>query len=175
MTVRTTSTSGTMREALLAELAREAATTRRVLERVPEDRLSWRPHPKSMSLGTLALHVAVIPDAISELAAEPVRQAPTFTPPEATSREQILSTLDQSLTSATARLSSWDDEFLNAQWEMVNGAETLFALPRIDLLRSVMLNHWYHHRGQLVVYLRLLDIPVPSVYGPTADESAFDR
>jgi uncharacterized damage-inducible protein DinB len=164
----------TTSEALIAEVTREAATTRRVLDRVPTDQLSWTPHPKSMSLGTLALHVATIPGALADLLSAPVRPAPQFgTRPEASSREELLSALDASVAKATAQLSAWDDRDFNAEWRMVNGDQTLLALPRIDMLRSVMLNHWYHHRGELVVYLRLLDVPVPFVYGPSADESPF--
>lgn len=164
-------TTMTMSEALIAEVTREAATTRRVLERVPEGKLSWAPHPKSMSLGTLALHIAMLPGGLAEFLSEPVREIPTFTPPHATSLHQILSALDESVANATRKLSAWREDDLMAEWRMMRGADTLMALPRIDMLRSVMLNHWYHHRGQLTVYLRLLDVPVPSVYGPSADEN----
>lgn len=163
----------TLNEALIAEVTREAQATRRVLERVPEDKLSWAPHPKSMSLGTLALHVAGIPGAIADLLSEPVREVPTFTPPEARSVREVLSRLDESTARTTTRLSAWRDEDLRAEWRMVRGGDTLFALPRIDMVRAVMLNHWYHHRGQLTVYLRLLDVPLPSIYGPSADENPF--
>lgn len=162
-------------QALIAEMTREAATTRRVLERIPEDKLSWKPHPKSMSLGTLALHVAKVPAAIADLVSEPVTEAPSFTPPEATSVAEILSALEQSLARSTRRLESWRDEDLQAEWRMTSGGKTLMALPRGDMVRSVMFNHVYHHRGQLTVYLRLLNVPLPSVYGPTADESPFAR
>jgi uncharacterized damage-inducible protein DinB len=165
--------ASTMSEALIAEVTREAATTRRVLERVPEDRLTWKPHPRSMSLGRLALHVAAVPGAIAELLREPIREVPNFTPPEATSLAEILGALDRTVSTATSRLAAWTDEDLHAEWKMVKDGRTVFALPRIEMLRSVMLNHWYHHRGQLTVYLRLLDVPLPSVYGPTADESPF--
>jgi len=171
MTVTTTMT--TLNGPMLAELAREGATTRRVLERVPEEKLTWSPHPKSMSLGTLALHVAMIPGAIADLVAPPVHEVPTFTPPEGRSRDEILAALERSLSAASARLASWTDEYLNEEWKLVSGSQVIMALPRIDMLRSVMLNHWYHHRGQLLVYLRLLDVPVPFVYGPSADERPF--
>jgi uncharacterized damage-inducible protein DinB len=167
-----TTTAG-IGNALVAEVRREAETTRRVLERVPEDKLSWAPHGKSMSLGTLALHIAMVPGAIAALVSDPACEAPTFVAPEATSVGQILSALDTSIANATQKLAAWDDAFLGAEWKMTSGGATLLALPRIDMIRSVMLNHWYHHRGQLTVYLRLLDVPVPSVYGPTADENPF--
>jgi uncharacterized damage-inducible protein DinB len=162
-----------MREALLAELARETPVTRRVLERVPGERLSWKPHPKSMTLGALALHIAVLPGAVAEFISEPARELPSFDPPEATSKAQILDGLEHSIATAKARLEAWTDADLRAEWRMTREGATLFALPRVEIVRSLMLNHWYHHRGELLVYLRLLDVPVPSVYGPTADENPF--
>ena len=162
-----------MRGALLAELAREAPVTRRVLERVPEERLAWKPHPKSMSLGALALHVAIIPGGVAEFVSEPTRELPAFLAPEATSKPQILEALEQSITRATAQLGAWTEADLHAEWRMTREGATLFAQPRLDMVRSLMFNHWYHHRGELLVYLRLLDVPVPPVYGPTADENPF--
>lgn len=163
-----------MTDALVAELTEEAAATRRVLERVPEDKLSWAPHPKSMSLGVLALHVAMIPGALAELLSEPTREMPTVPRPEATSRAEILSALEESVAAASARLSAWGEEDLMAEWRLTHGGETILARPRVAVVRAVMLNHWYHHRGQVLVYLRLLDVPVPAVYGPSADENPFD-
>jgi uncharacterized damage-inducible protein DinB len=162
-----------MNDALIAELDRETKTTRRVLDRVPEEKLSWKPHWKSMSLGTLALHVAMVPGGVSEFLSDPVREAPNFAAPEATSKKQILDALEQGNAAARRRLEGWSDDFLHSEWRMTREGQTLFALPRIEMLRSVMLNHWYHHRGELLVYLRLLDVPVPSVYGPSADENPF--
>ncbi len=163
----------TMKEALLGELGTEAPVTRRVLDRVPEDRLTWKPHPKSMSLGTLALHVATVPGAVAEFLSESVREAPNFSAPEAASKMQILESFEQSINAARRQLEAWSDDDLASQWKMTRAGDTLLALPRIEMLRSVMLNHWYHHRGELLVYLRLLDIPVPAVYGPSADEDPF--
>ena len=165
------STLRTVPEALAAEVLQESKTTRKVLERVPEDKLSWRPHPKSMSVGTLALHIAVIPGRLAEYFNEPARQVPQFTPPEATSRQEILDAHDSSRESAVRRLTSWTEADLAAEFKMMHGDRTVLALPRIDAVRSIMFNHLYHHRGQLSVYLRLLDVPVPSIYGPSADES----
>jgi uncharacterized damage-inducible protein DinB len=156
-----------------AELEQEATTTRRVLERVPEDRLAWRPHPKSMSLGQLAYHVAGIPGAIADLVSVPVREVPNVPLTEATSVEEMLTLLESSVAQAAERLDGWTEEDLFAEWRMIQDGQTLLALPRIAMLRSVMLNHWYHHRGQLLIYLRLLDVSVPAVYGPTADENPF--
>jgi uncharacterized damage-inducible protein DinB len=155
---------------LIAEFTEEAAITRRVLERVPEEKLSWTPHPKSMSLGQLALHVAAIPGSTAEGFSELTGETPSFTFPEATSLSEILLALSMSEATALAKLSSWGKDDLMAEWKMMQGTETIFTAPRIKMVRSIMLNHWYHHRGQLVVYLRLLGVPVPSVYGPSADE-----
>jgi len=159
-----------MTEGLIAELAQEAATTRRVLERVPEDRLSWAPHPKSLTLGQLALHVAKIPGVLGDLLSEPVRDIPVVPRPEAASRAELLAALDASVDQATQTLSGWTTDDLLADWTMKVGGNPVLTVPRIDMVRSVMFNHVYHHRGQLTVYLRLLDIPVPSVYGDSADE-----
>jgi uncharacterized damage-inducible protein DinB len=159
---------------LIGELEQEAASTRRVLERVPENKLAWAPHPKSMTLGQLALHVAVIPGALAELLSELVREAPSFPgQPEPASLAEILLELDSSVEVAKSKLSSWGEADLMAHWKMNSGTETIIALPRVVMARSVMFNHLYHHRGQLIVYLRLLDVPVPFTYGPSADENPF--
>lgn len=162
-----------MTNALIAELEQEAATTRRVLERVPEDQLSWAPHPRSMTLGQLAYHIAVLPQAITGLVSELTAPVPNVPLPEAGSVAEVLETLEESIRVARERLSAWSEEDMRQEWRMVNGEETILAVPRGGMLRAVMLNHWYHHRGQLTVYLRLLDVSVPSVYGPTADEKVF--
>jgi uncharacterized damage-inducible protein DinB len=163
----------TLADTFIDELTREAATTRRVLERIPEDKLSWRPHAKSMSLGQIALHVAQTPGGVAELINESPRPIPQPVRAEATSRAELLSALDQSVAGATARLTAWGDQGLMTEWRLEREGQTLMALPRIGMVRAIMLNHWYHHRGQLTVYLRLLDVPVPSVYGPSADENPF--
>ncbi len=155
------------------ELRRESATTRRVLERVPDAHLGWKPHEKSMSLGQLAFHIAVLPRGITQLITELVTEVPTVPLHQPTSRDEILAALESSIAFATERLSAWTDEELAATWRMTRGGQTLLEMPRMAMFRSVMLNHWYHHRGQLTVYLRLLDVPLPSVYGPTADEMPF--
>ncbi|HZD05147.1 MAG TPA: DinB family protein [Longimicrobiales bacterium] len=161
----------TTSDALIAELRQEAEGTRRALERVPEDKLAWRPHPKSMSLGELALHVARVPGGVADLLDRSEAPAPDFsTRPEASSRAELLAALEESIAGATSKLASWGDEGLGAEWRMTQDGETLLALPRMAMTRAVMLNHWYHHRGQLLVYLRLLDVPVPAIYGDSADE-----
>ncbi|MEW6733759.1 MAG: DinB family protein [Acidobacteriota bacterium] len=160
---------------LLDELRQEAATTRRVLERVPADKLTWKPHSKSMSLGQLALHVANIPHNVSKLAQLDQYDASNtnFEPATPNNIDEILSTHDLSLRTAEDYLNSIDDKIALASWRLTNKGKEVFTIPRIGLIRSIMLNHWYHHRGQLSVYLRLLDIPVPTIYGRSADENPF--
>jgi len=160
-------------DSILMELDQEAATTRRVLERVPEASLSWKPHTKSMSLGQLALHVASTPGGVAELVTKDVAEVPQFTRPAAKSVAELLSTLDGGIAGAKRILGKMDDPFLQATWSLKRGSQTIFSVPRVSMIRTVLLNHWYHHRGQLSVYLRLLDVPVPSIYGPSADENPF--
>jgi uncharacterized damage-inducible protein DinB len=163
-----------MIDGLLQELEREAATTRRVLERVPEHQLQWRPHPKARTLGELALHVAMVPGAVARLAAAPSpAQAPEFVDPSPKNAAELLPALDESLATAKQVLGGMDDGTLMSTLRMMKAERELFAVPRAALLRSIMLNHWYHHRGQLSVYLRELDVPLPSIYGPSADENPF--
>jgi len=158
---------------LLAELEQEAQATRRVLQRVPEDKLSWRPHPRSSSLGQLALHVAVIPSLGMHLLGPDVFEAPERVQPEPRSAAELIPTLEASLASARQFLSELTAERAHGMWRMVRGGREVMAAPRLSMVRTLMFNHWYHHRGSLVVYLRLLDVPLPSVYGPSADEKTF--
>jgi uncharacterized damage-inducible protein DinB len=159
---------------ILAELDQEAQATRRVLARVPDAHLSWRPHQKSFSLGQLALHVATIPGNVAQLAAlDLLPEPPAFVQPAATSAVELVPALDASLAQARQIVSGFDDAAMQGTWRLMSGGRELMALPRAVVLRTIMLNHWYHHRGQLLVYLRLHDVPLPSVYGPTADESPF--
>jgi uncharacterized damage-inducible protein DinB len=161
-------------DGMLQELEQEAQTTRRVLERVPDDQLAWRPHEKARTLGELAMHVAIVPGAVAELvASHSTVQAPQFSDPRPKSAAELIPALDESIAKAKKVLGGMDDATLMATWRMMNGERELLAVPRVSMLRSVMLNHWYHHRGQLSVYLRQLDIPVPSIYGPSADENPF--
>jgi uncharacterized damage-inducible protein DinB len=162
-------------DGLLQELEQEAQTTRRVLERVP-DKLDWRPHPKARSLGQLAMHVAIIPGALAELATSPSpAQVPNFTDPILESASQLVPTLDESIAKAKKILTGIDDATLFETLRLMQGEREIFAVPRVGILRSIMLNHWYHHRGQLSVYLRELDVAIPSIYGPSADENPFLR
>ena len=158
---------------LLGELEQEAVATRRVLQRVPGDKLTWRPHQKSFSLGQLALHVAIIPRLGELLLTPDVCEPPEFVQPEARSSDELLSTLDESLASARRFLAELTPERAEGTWRLASGGRELMSAPRMTMVRSLMFNHWYHHRGSLVVYLRLLDIPLPPVYGPTADEKVF--
>jgi uncharacterized damage-inducible protein DinB len=158
---------------IIAELEQEAESTRRVLERIPEDRLSWRPHPKSLSLGQLALHIATTPGAVAQIAGLDTMERPQFDRPEPKSKPEVLEALGQSLASAMEFLRGLDDARARETWTMTLAGKPIFSLPRIGLVRTIMLNHWYHHRGEMQVYLRLLGVPVPPVYGPTADEDPF--
>src|SRR5258705_3084218 len=160
-------------ELLLQELEQEAHPTRRVLERVPGDRLAWKPHDRSMSLGQLALHIATVPGAIAEISTIARFPVPKFEQPIATSAAELIPALDQSLAKARTILRTLNDADLAKTWRVVDGDREVMALPVGAVLRSIMLNHWYHHRGQLSVYLRQVGVPVPSIYGPSADENPF--
>jgi uncharacterized damage-inducible protein DinB len=161
-------------DGLLQELEQEATTTRRVLERVPDAKLTWRPHAKARTLGELALHVAMVPGAVAEFVAQPSPvQAPQFQDPKPQNAAELTRTLDESIAKAKRLLGKMDDETIVETWRMMQGDRELLAIPRIAMLRAIMLNHWYHHRGQLSVYLRELDVPIPSIYGPSADENPF--
>jgi uncharacterized damage-inducible protein DinB len=156
---------------LQQELEQEAQATRRVLERVPGDRLEWRPHPKSMSLGQLAMHVATLPGALAELAMQDGFDIGTEIPrPGASSTAELLERHEHSIAAAKAALAGMDPPTLDALWTMKQGDQVLWTIPRRAFLRSVLFNHWYHHRGQLTVYLRQTGAMVPATYGDSADE-----
>ena len=162
-----------MIEALLQELEHEAKTTRRVLERVPGDKLGWKPHDKSMSLGQLALHVASIPGAIANLAQQSPYEIGEFRQASAATAAELVPALEQSVANARTILGGMSDADLNTTWRAVRAGQEVMALPVGAVLRTIMLNHWYHHRGQLSVYLRQVGALVPSIYGPSADENPF--
>lgn len=161
-------------ESILPEFDHETATTRTLLERVPEGKAAWKPHAKSMSLGELAIHVASIPLWAkttlrdTEFDVNPPG-GPSYKPPTFGSTAQMLATYDEAVKAARALLASTSDAEFMTPWALKNGGKTIFSLPRAGVLRSFVLNHAIHHRGQLSVYLRLLDVPLPSIYGPTAD------
>ena len=158
--------------AMIQEFEQEAATTRRVLERVPTDKLAWKPHSKSMSLGALAMHIASGPAFLTGWATQ---DSVTFSgggSPEAQSTAEILATHDAGVSTAKSNITSIGDSNLGNAWEFKTpDGKTMMSMPKAALLRSIAMNHLYHHRGQLSVYLRLLDVPVPSIYGPSADEA----
>jgi uncharacterized damage-inducible protein DinB len=162
-----------MLDPYIGELENEAATTRRVLERVPADKLTWKPHPKSMSLGQLALHIATTPGGVAQILSTDIYESQGFNQPEAKSASELIPALEESVRKAREALSTWSDENATAIWKVIRNGKEILAVPRIGAIRTIMLNHWYHHRGQLAVYLRLLNIPVPSIYGPSADEDPF--
>ena len=164
-----------MIEPMLSEFREEEATTKRVLERVPADKLSWRPHHKSMSLGQLALHVAGIPGNLAKLAQldEFDASQANFEPPVPNNLKEIHAAFDQSVRSAEEFLNGMSEQTALGNWRLMLRGKEVFSKSRVGLLRSIMLNHWYHHRGQLSVYLRLLEVPVPVIYGRSADENPF--
>jgi uncharacterized damage-inducible protein DinB len=162
-------------ESMLNEFREEAETTRRVLQRVPENKLSWKPHPKSMSLGQLAWHVATTPGNVSRLAQQDGFDASqaNFEPSMPKSLEEVLTAYEQSVSEVEKFLRNVTDEQAQGKWCLKFKDKEIFTKPRISIMRTIMLNHWYHHRGQLSVYLRLLDIPIPVIYGRSADENPF--
>ncbi len=161
-------------DGVIAELDQEFDATRRTLERIPEDKLRWRPHPKSMSLGQLALHIASTPAGVARLVAGDSAEAPDFkSAPEPASRAEVVEAHAQSIATAKEFLQTLSDERAEAPWTLLKAGKPAFTVPRIELIRQIMLRHVYHHRGELCVYLRLLDVPVPSIYGPSADENPF--
>lgn len=159
---------------ILPELDQEAATTKRVLERVPTDKLDYRPHPKAMTLGQLAHHVATTPGGVAAFLSLDTFEVPDFgNQPTVNDSAELLPLLEASVAQAKEALGQWDDARMMATFTVTNGDRTVMAAPRVGLVRAIMLNHWYHHRGQLSVYLRALDVPLPSIYGPSADENPF--
>jgi uncharacterized damage-inducible protein DinB len=158
-------------DTLLAELELQAPVTRRFLERLPEDKLTWKPHEKSLTAGQLALHIALVPGSIVRLVLDNPRHArEKFEFPQPASREEILRALDESVAAVREQLPKFDDDAMQESWRLVRGDKELFSAPRGLIVRDLMLSHWYQHRGQFSVYLRLLDIPVPASWGPSADE-----
>lgn len=160
-------------EPILNEFRDEIPATRRMLERIPADKLAWKPHPKSRSLGELAMHVATIPGLAERVANSDEFTAGAAPPPSANSAEDIRAAFERHVRTAEEILANMTDQTARGNWRLAFKGKEIFRKPRIAVLRTVLLNHLYHHRGQLSVYLRLLDVPVPVVYGPTADENPF--
>jgi len=159
-------------QSLLAEFEEQAPITRKFLERLPADRLTWRPHTKSMTAGQLAYHLALVPGQVVRGAQQDQIAPPDFQFPQPSSVQEILDTFEQSIATVRAVLPGFDDAAMNATWRIVAGDQEVAAMPRGAFLRNIMLNHWYQHRGQFCVYLRLLEVPVPSSWGPSADEQS---
>ncbi len=159
----------------LPEFDQEMSTTRRVLERVPDHKLDWKPHAKSMSLGQLASHVAQLPDWVSNIFSldefdfRPP-DGPAFVMADCKSREELLALFDRSVLAARKAIAAATDPGLDTPWTLRAGPRTIFTSPRWNVFRGFGMNHMIHHRAQLSVYLRLLDVPVPGIYGPSADE-----
>ena len=160
---------------ILQELREEAAITKRLLDRIPADKLTWKPHAKSMTLGQLAGHIASIPGRISKMAQEDSFDVlkGSFVPPQPNGLQEILTALEQSVRDAEQVLHGMTDERMAGTFRLMKGERELFHQPRANVVRTIMLNHWYHHRGQLSVYLRLLDVPLPVIYGRSADTDPF--
>ena len=163
-------------EYLRAEFEEQAAVTRKFLERLPEDKLMWQPHPKSMTAGQLAYHLALVPGNVSRASQTDLMQPPDFKFPQPASVQEILGVFDESIAAVREILPTYDDADMLATWRIFAGDQEIWAIPRVKFLRDIMLSHWYQHRGQFSVYLRLLNVPVPSSWGPSADEpAAFQR
>ncbi len=163
-------------EGLLPEFDQEMANTRKILERVPEDKFAWKPHPKSGAMGWLAAHVAGIPQWASmtmdreSLDLAPQGQRPQPPAPPA-SRTQLLDGFDKNASAARQAISTASDSQFLQPWTLLNNGKILLTLPRIAVLRSFVMNHLIHHRAQLTVYLRMNDVAIPGLYGPSADEN----
>ena len=165
-------------QALLGEFDHEMANTRKSLERVPDAKFDWKPHAKSMTMGRLANHIASIPHwgkltlessnfDVNPPGGQHVKM------PELKTKAEVLAFFDKSVPEARAAIAAASDQAMMAPWTLLNGGKTVFTLPRIGVLRAMIMNHMIHHRAQLGVYLRLNDVPVPSIYGPSADEAGM--
>lgn len=168
-----------IRDALLPEFDAEMASTRKTLERVPDDKMTWKPHPKSGSMGWLAAHLANLPSWTNytldgdSLDLAPPGAPPQTPPPLPTTHEQALAQFDKNVKAAREAIAKVSDEELMKPWSLLKGGQKIMTLPKIGVLRGFVMNHSIHHRAQLGVYLRLNDVPVPAVYGPSADEGGF--
>jgi uncharacterized damage-inducible protein DinB len=165
----------TYAETLLPEFDQEMANTRKVLERLPDDKLDWQVHPKSHTIGWNAIHVADIPNwLVAVLTTPSLDIAPVggepYAPPKLASREEILALFDKNVATARKAIEGTGDEEVGQPWTLLQGGNPIFTMPRSTMIRSYILNHIIHHRAHLCVYLRLNDIPVPGMYGPSGDE-----
>jgi uncharacterized damage-inducible protein DinB len=165
-----------LKDTLLPEYDHEMGTTRKLLERVPDPDFPWKPHEKSMTLGRLASHLAEIPHwvgAILDASSFDLAAAGDGPPPPLESRSEVLAAFDRHVAATREAIAARSDAELMAPWTLKRGGHEMFTLPKVAVLRSFLLNHSIHHRGQLSVYLRLRDVPLPSIYGPSADEPGF--
>jgi len=162
-------------QAFLGEFDYEMASTRKTLERVPEDKFDWAPHPKSMKMGRLAMHLAEMLGWTKETLEKDMIDISGYTgPPLIKSRKELLALFDKNVAAARAALTAaTNDADWMKTWEMKNGDKTVFSMPKVAVLRSFVFNHNVHHRAQLGVYLRLNNVPVPAIYGPSADEGSM--
>ena len=161
-----------MVDALLPEFDHEMTTTRKVLERVPEEKLDWKPHQKSYSLGELAQHVATIPMwGLMTLTQSELDLGGFARPPQVRTRAELLAMFDRNVAETRTALVAKTDGELLVPWTLKNNGHTVFSMPKASVWRSFVLSHGIHHRGQLSVYLRLQNVPIPSMYGPSADEA----
>ena len=164
--------------ALLPEFDQEMANTRKTLERVPDDKLAWKPHPKSFPMGSLATHIAnMLGWTVDTIGKDSFDISPPGAPPykeePAASNKELLQKFDKNVVAARAAIAGSSDEHFMQPWSLLAGGKTLFTMPRIACIRGFVMNHIIHHRAQLGVYLRLNDIPVPAIYGPSADEGGM--
>ena len=161
----------TISEMLLPEFDQEMANTRKILDCVPEDKLSWKPHAKSMTLGRLASHVSEMPTwATAIIDQDKLEMTPGQKPFSAATKAELIAALDKNVTEARAAIAGASDEHLGKTWSLIFGDHTIFTLPRAVVLRNVVMSHTIHHRGQLSVYLRLNEVAIPGMYGPSADD-----
>jgi len=160
-----------IRDILLPEFDHEMASTRKILERIPEEDLRFQPHPKSMPLGRLAGHIAELPGwVVPAMQREMLELDANYKPYVPSSPKELLERFDKNVGEARAALSGVSDEQLAAAWTLKAGGKTIFTLPRVAAYRGMVMSHLIHHRGQLGVYLRVLEVEIPGMYGPSADE-----
>jgi uncharacterized damage-inducible protein DinB len=165
----------TIGQSMLPEFDQEMQSTRKTLERVPDDKWNWKPHDKSGTVGWLAGHIATLPGwttmtiKTEQLDYAPVN-GPAYEPPKIENRKDLLAVFDKESAEARAALAAASDQDLMKGWTLLAGGQTIFTMPRIACIRGMVMNHLIHHRAQLGVYFRLLDVPVPGLYGPSADE-----
>lgn len=158
---------------LIQEFDREVSSTRKTLERVPAGKWDWKPHKKSGTLGWLAGHIATLPSFGTTIVRRPSLEISGANFPRVETHDMLINTFDRSSEDTRKALAELEDAHLEQNWTLTNNGQAIFTMPRYLALRSMCFNHIVHHRAQLTVYLRLLDIPVPGLYGPSADETVF--